>query len=151
MSVIKNLKFDPVCRRAAAAMAVCVAALILCGMFSDNVIALVIGDIAACVVISLYTCAFAYAVCSALSDEVGGCGEYVLRSGHVFCVSCAAAQAVKLFFLLTQQSGAGLVGCVILIADAAVSWILPMMTLKNCRAAFLASFKDRTVMAANDL
>ena len=144
MSILKNLEFDLVCKKAAAGMGVCVAALILCGAFRDSLAALVIGDIAVCVVISLYACTFAYAACSALSKESANFREFVLRSGHMICAACAAAQVVKLFFLLLPPSDAEFVGGAVLLADAAVSWILPMMVLKNRRAAFLAIHKDKT-------
>ena len=143
MGILKKLKFDSVCKKASAAMGVCVAALILCGLFRDSFTAAVIGDIAACAVISLYACTFDYAAYNALSTEAGSYGEFVLRSGHIFCGSCAAAQAAKLFFLLLPRSGAELVGGCVLLADAAVSWIFPMMVLKGRRAAFLERFMDK--------
>lgn len=143
MHILKELEFDAECRKAAAAMGVCVAVLILCGALRDFIIAEVIGDIAACCVISLYASTFAYAVCNALSAEVGSYGEFVLKSGHIFCVSCAAAQAVKLFFLLLPCPGTELISGVVLIADTAVFWILPMKVLKGRRAVFLTQFRDK--------
>ena len=143
MSILKNLRFDRVCQKAAAAMGVCVVVLLLCGAFRENIAALVTGDIAACAVISLYACTFAYAACNALAEEAAGYGEFVLRSGHIVCASCAAAQAVKLFFLLLPCRGAELAGWVVLIADAVISWIFPMIVVKGRRAAFLANVKDK--------
>ena len=143
MNILKNLRFDRVCGRATAAMAVCVGVLLLCGAFRENIALLAVGDIAACSVISLYACTFAYAACNALAEEAASYGEFVLRSGHIVCASCAASQAVKLFFLLLPCPGAELVGAVVLIADAAVSWIFPMRVLKGRRAAFSRRFKDK--------
>lgn len=143
MSILKNLKFDRVCGKAAAAMAVCVGVLLLCGAFRENIAVLAVGDIAACSVISLYACTFAYAACNALAEETASYGEFVLRSGHIVCASCAAAQAVKLFFLLLPCPGAELVGGMVILADAAVSWFFPMRVLKRQRAAFSERFKDK--------
>ena len=151
MSILKNLRFDRVCGRAAAAMGVCVGILLLCGAFRDSIAASVIGDIAACVIISLYACAFAYAACNALAEEAAGYGEFVLRSGHIVCASCAAAQAVKLFFLLLPCQGAELAGGVVLIADAAISWIFPMIVVRGRRAAFLASVTDKLGVASGSV
>lgn len=146
MHILKNLEFDRTCKKAAAAIGVCVVVLILCGAFRDNAAALVTGDIAACAVVSLYACMFVYAACNALAKEVSGYWEFVLRSGHIICASCAAAQAVKLFFLLLCP-GVELAGGVILIADAAVSWIFPMMVLKGRRIAFLERFEEDTTQS----
>ena len=136
MNILKNLEFDKTCGKAAAAMGVCVAVLVLCGAFRDNTAAIVTGDIAACTVISLYACTVTYALCNALARDVGSFGEFVLRSGHIFCASCAAAQAAKLFFLLLPCPGAEFIGGVVLISDAAVSWVFPMLVLKDRRAEF---------------
>ena len=148
MSVLKNLEFDRVCKKSFFAMLVCVVTLFVCGAFRENLAVLVIGDITACVVISLYACTFAYAVCGALLKEAKSYGEFVLRSGHIFCGSCAIAQAVKLFFLLMPCPEAELAGVMVVIADTSVSWVFPMMVLKNRRAAFLASNKDKPNISA---
>lgn len=150
MNILKHLEVDSVCKKAFAAMGVCVIVLILCGALRDSLAAIVIGDIAACVVISLYACTVAYMLCNALAEEAGSYGEFVLRSGHILCAACAAAQVVKLFFLLTPRPGAELVGGCVLLADAAVSWIPPMMMLKGQNAIFSEHSKDKP-SAQNDL
>ena len=136
MRILINIKFDAACKKAAAAMLAGAAVLIICGALRDNedlpqmtrLLAAAIGDAAACAVITLYASTFAYAASNALSEEVGSFGEFVMRSGHIFCVSVAAAQVVKLIFLLPCTE---LIGWAVLIADAAVSWIFPMKVLKN--------------------
>lgn len=136
--ILKNIEFDAACKKSAAAMLAGAAALFLCGALRDNealphtvrLLSAVFGCAAACVVITLYACTFAYAVSNALSKEVSSLREFVMRSGYVFCVSAAAAQVVKLIFLLPCSGTAPIVGAV-LIADAAVSWIFPMKVLKK--------------------
>ncbi len=139
MRLLRNIKFDAVCKKAAAAMLAGVAVLILCGALRDNealpqsvrLIAAALGSIDTCAVITLYACTFAYAASNALSEEVDSFGEFVMRSGHIFCVSGAAAQVVKLIFLLPWSGTTELIRWAVLIADAAVSWIFPMKVLKN--------------------
>lgn len=138
MRFLINIRFDAACKKAAAAMLVCVAVLIVCGALRyretlpqpGRLLAAAFGDVAACAVITLYACTFAYAASNALSEEVGSFGEFVMRSGHIFCASGAAAQVIKLIFLL-PCSGTELIGGAVLIADAAVSWIFLMKVFKN--------------------
>lgn len=138
MRILRNIKFDEACKKAAVAMLAGIALLIFCGALRDNnalpqsarLLAAALGSADACAVITLYACTFAYAVSNALAEEVGSFGEFVMRSGHIFCASGAAAQVIKLIFLL-PCSGTELIGWVVLIADAAVSWIFPMKVLKN--------------------
>lgn len=140
MRILKDLEFDKVCGRSAAVMLFCAAVLIVCGAVRDmggtaGIFASAAGDIAACVVISLYECTFAYAASNAASKNVGDYAEFVQKSGRVFFISGAVSRVVKLFFLLLPCSG--IIGGVVLIIDASVSWIIPMKILERRRAAFL--------------
>lgn len=152
MRVLRDIRFDAVCRRAAAVMGGLLAVLILCGVLRDRGAGYVelltaVGDTAACAVISLYAGTFAYAAVNALADKVNGYREFVLISEHYFCASCVAAQVAKLIFLLLPCSGAELVGSVVLIADAAVSWILPLKIMEERRAAFISGTLNKTIVA----
>ncbi len=143
MRILKDLEFDKVCGRTAAAMLFCAAVLIVCGTVRDmggtaEIFASAAGDIAACAVISMYECTFAYAAANAVSRNVGDYAEFVWKSGRVFIVSGAVSRTVKLFFLMLPCSGGSeFVGGAVLIIDASVSWIIPMKILENRRAAFL--------------
>ncbi len=146
MRILRDMEFDKVCGRSAAAMLFCAAVLIVCGTVRDlggsaGIFASAAGDIAACAVISLYECTFAYAAANAVSKNVGNVGgyaEFVQKSGRVFFVTGAISRVVKLFFLLLPCSGGSeFVGGAVLIIDASVSWIIPMKILENRRAAFL--------------
>lgn len=138
MRFLINIRFDAVCKKAAAAMLVCVAVLIVCGSLRyretlpqpGRLFAAAFGDVAACAVITLYACTFAYAASNTLSDAVGSFGEFVMRSGHIFCASGAAAQVTKLIFML-PCFGTELIEGTVLIADAAVSWIFLIKVFKN--------------------
>lgn len=140
MRILRDLEFDKACGRSAAAMLFCVAVLTVCGAVrglggSAAVFAAAAGDIAACAVISLYECTFAYAAANAVSKNVGGYAEFVQKSGRVFFVTGAVSRSVKLIFLLLPCSG--IIGGAVLVVDAAFSWIIPMKILENRRAAFL--------------
>lgn len=143
MRILRDLEFDKVCGRSAAAMLFCAAVLIICGAVRDlggsaGIFASAAGDIAACAVISLYECTFAYAAANAVSKNVGGYAEFTQKSGRVFFVTGAVSRVVKLFFLMLPCSGGSeFVGGAVLIIDASVSWIIPMKILENRRAAFL--------------
>ncbi len=150
MRILRDLEFDKVCVRSAAAMLFCAAVLIVCGAARDpggsaGIFALAAGDIAACVVISLYECTFAYAAANAVltnAGNVGGYAEFVKKSGRVFFVTGAVSRVVKLFFLMLPCSGGSeFVSGAVLIIDASVSWIIPMKILENRRAAFLVEEK----------
>lgn len=146
MRVLRDIRFDAACRRAAAAIGVCLAALLLCGVLRDRgdlprgaeILTAAVGDVLACTVITLYASTFAYAASNAISEKACSFREFVLISENYFCASCVAAEIAKLIFLLLPCSGAELVGGVVLIADAAVSWIVPLKVMENRRAAFLA-------------
>lgn len=143
MRILRDLEFDKACGRSAAAMLFCVAVLVVCGSVRDlggsaGIFASWAGDIAACAVISLYECTFAYSAANAVSKNVGGYAEFVQKSGRVFFVTGAVSRAVKLFFLLLPCAGGSeFVGGMVLIIDAAISWTFPMKILENRRAAFL--------------
>lgn len=110
MRILQNLEIDKACKHLTVWIGVCAITLIICGL-SEGVMAELLGNAAACVIISLYADMLTHALCRA------GANPRLITP-----IITAVSTTAKVILLLPN---AGTLAIAILAAESSISWIIP--------------------------
>lgn len=110
MRILQNLEIDKICKRLTVWIGVCAITLIICGL-SGGFAGEILGNAAACVIISLYADMLTYALCKA------GANPQLITP-----IITAVSTATKVLLLLPN---AGTLAITVLGTESSISWIIP--------------------------